>query len=170
MTFVWLTTSFDSYLLMFLVATFKNEYASGIGLGVADVVAFAIAGYVYQRVGVRISLIGTYILATVSGFILLTYGLKHEESWVFVLLVFAARFGISFAFNIIYVAHAPLFPTLFSATAFGFCNFFSRIFSAFSSLFAALEEPTPMIIYTTLAGITAVLAFGIQPNPENKNK
>ena len=47
MTFVWLTTSFDSYLLMFLVATFKAEYASGIGLGVADIIAFAIAGYVY---------------------------------------------------------------------------------------------------------------------------
>ena len=107
------------------------------------------------------SLFGSYVLATLAGILILIYGLQHQDSWTFIALVFAARLGISFAFCIVYVSHAPLFPTLFSATALGFCNFFSRAFSASSTIFANLDEPTPMVLLTVLSAITALLSLGI---------
>ena len=75
MTVVWLATSFDSYLLQFLVATFKSEFKSGIGLGIADIGAFTAAGFVYQKLGAKVSLIGAYTVATISGIVILSYGL-----------------------------------------------------------------------------------------------
>ena len=113
-----------------------EEYLIGIGLGVADMLAYALAGVIYEKLGVKKSLIGSYGLSTLFGIIILTFGLKHERGWSFVIFTALARFGISFAFCIVYVAHPTLFPVLFSATAFGICNFFSRLSSSLSSLFA----------------------------------
>lgn len=107
MTIVWLATSFNYFLLAFLVTEFSfNEYTSGICLGVADMAAFGIAGFVYEKVGVKASIVGAFTLASVAGVLLLTYGLSYQDSIGFVILVFTARFGISFSFCIVFVAHA----------------------------------------------------------------
>ena len=102
----------------------------------ADLLSYAASGYLYSALGARWSLFSSFAIASAGGLIVTIYGLQHQDSWTFVPLVFFSRIGISFAFNIIYVAHAPLFPILFSTTSLGFCNFFARVFSASSSLFA----------------------------------
>lgn len=78
------------------------------------------------------------------------------------MLVLIAKFGISSAFNIIYVSHHHVFPVLFAATAFGICNFTTRIFTGVSPILAQLDEPYPMIVFflTSLTGLTVV--WGIQ--------
>ena len=70
-----------------------------------------------------------------------------------------AKFGVTCTFNINYSAHQYFFPTLFAATALGFCMFVARLFSALSFLFAEMDEPLPMIIFTCSCALTAVAAF-----------
>ena len=73
-------------------------------------------------------------------------------------LVIVAKFGISANYNIIYVAHGDIFPVLFSATAFGFCSFFARLFTSLSPLLAEIEEPAPMIAFTGASFFAAFAA------------
>ena len=168
MSLVWLATSFNNYLLLFLTANFSDEYAIGISLGVADLLSYAVAGVLYRFLGAKWSLVTAYAISSIGGIIVVAWGLAHQESAAFVGLIFFSRIGISFAFNIIYVSHAPLFPIMFATTSFGVCNFLARIFSAFSSLFAGMSEPTPMILFTILSLITGVAVLGLQKNPHIK--
>ena len=59
------------------MATFKSEYKTGIGLGLADIAAFTAAGVIYQCVGVKVSLVGAFSVATISSTVILSYGLQH---------------------------------------------------------------------------------------------
>ena len=63
------------------------------------------------------------------------------------MLFLVADFGTTCAFQIIYVAHTSVFPTLFAGTSFGFCNFVSRLAASLSPLISMIPEPIPMIIY-----------------------
>ena len=73
-----------------------------------------------------------------------------------------AKFGVTGSFNVLYISHPRLFPVLFSATAFGMVNMVARLFSALSPLLAQLDEPLPMIAFTTLTAMTCILALFIQ--------
>ena len=133
MAMVWLASSFNNYFLNFVITYFKSEYLSGIGLGIADIIAYALGGVLCEKIGAVRSINISWAIATGAGLILTTYGLKHEGSWLFVLMIFIARLGVSISFNNVYLAHVPMFPTLFCATSLGICNFSARFFSAFSS-------------------------------------
>ena len=85
-------------------------------------------------------------------------------------MVLVAKFGVAAAFDIVYVSHADTFPILFSATALGFCNFFSRVFSALAPLISQMDEPLPMILFTIAALLVTVLAFGLRPDSKNVDK
>ena len=77
MIFVWLAASLNYYLLSFLVSNFSAEYASDLGLGIADFFAYSTSAYVYQKCGIKASICGSYLVATVAGVFLLFYGLDH---------------------------------------------------------------------------------------------
>ena len=115
MCFVWLSTSFNNYLLLFLTASFTEEYKIGISFGIADLLSYAVSGLLYKFLGARWSLVIAFGIATWGGLIVCAYGLSHQDSWLFVALIFFCRIGISFSFNLIYVAHAPIFPVLFAS-------------------------------------------------------
>ena len=53
MVFVWLSTSFNNYLLLFLTSSFTEEYKIGISFGVADLLSYAAAGYLYSILGAK---------------------------------------------------------------------------------------------------------------------
>ena len=78
------------------------------------------------------------------------------------MLVLIAKFGISFGFNVLFISHSSMFPTLFVATAFGCAQFLARFFSALSPLLASIREPLPMIMFTSASAIAAVLVLGLQ--------
>ncbi len=77
-------------------------------------------------------------------------------------MVLGAKFGVSATFNLAYVASAYLFPSIYSATAFGICNIFARITTILAPEVAEVKAPVPMILFTILAGIAAVLSFFIR--------
>ena len=136
MIFVWLITVFDFYLIGFLVNTFEQIFYSVIASGVSEFVAQAFGGYIYDRVGVRNSLCLSYLIAAVGGFAMLSYGLQHQSEPIFPMLVLVMKFGVASAFNITYVCHSGCFPTLFSTSSLGYCQFICRFFTAFTPMLA----------------------------------
>ena len=48
MMFVWLTTSFDYYLVMFMINKFEQVYVSAIASSVSGILAYIFAGYIYE--------------------------------------------------------------------------------------------------------------------------
>ena len=70
-----------------------------------------------------------------------------------------AKFGVALSFGINYLSNPYLFPTLFAATALGFCNTFARLFSALSPMLAQMDEPIPMILFVASSTLTLVAVF-----------
>lgn len=162
MAFLWMAGSFNYYLIQFLINTFQAIYITGIVSSISDIVANSIAAYVFEKIGVRKCISGSQALATIGGLLVLTYGLQHDQSWTFPLLVMMSKFGVTFTFNTLYVSHATLFPVLFASSAMGINQFVARLFSAISPLLAQVEEPVPMIVFTSITTTSFILAFFIQ--------
>ena len=85
-------------------------------------------------------------------------------------MILVAKFGVASSFCIVFIAHASIFPTMFAATSFGFCNFMARAFSAVAPLLAEVDQPVPMICFTAAAGIACGLSFFIQVKDDDTNK
>ena len=73
--------------------------------------------------------------------------------------VLTAKFGISFAFTMVYLIMPQLFPTYLCGTAFGICNVVARFSTIFSPIIAELNSPMPMLIYsfTSVGALVASL-------------
>ena len=162
MMVIWLVSSFDYFLIAYLVNTFKKVYLSALCSSVSEIVAYAVSGIVYEKYGARNTLASSFGISLVGGVIILVYGLNHQDNWSFFLLVLFAKFGIASSFNIVYVAHCSIFPPLFASTALGYCGVLARIFSSISPLLAQMAEPIPMICFTCTAGLAALLSLGLR--------
>ena len=168
--FVWLSASFNYYLIQFLVNTFEDVYVTGIGSGLADIIANTVSSIAFEKFGIKATISVGMGSSAVGGLVILFYALQHQTSWTFPLLVMFAKFGVSGTFALLYVSHGTLFPVLFSATALGMCNSVAKLFSAMSPLFAQMEEPTPMITFTILTALTCVAALFIQTDAKKSVK
>ena len=112
----------------------------------------------YKLIGTKRSLIYCLGMSSVAGLAIIFYGQAHQDSYAFFMMILVAKFGVASSFCIVYIAHASIFPTMFAATSFGFCNFMARAFSAASPILAELEQPVPMICFAATAGVASVLA------------
>ena len=168
MSTVWLSTSFCGFLMNMLSNTFKDEYVTGIVNGLSEIVANTIASIIYEKLGVKPSIIITYTIATLGGVLILIWGLKDQGSAYFLVFFFMVKFGVCANFTIIYAANNLLFPTLFAATAMGICNFLARLFSSLSFFAENIEQPIPMIIFTVCCAATIVVAFFLRTKKQDK--
>ena len=87
---------------------------------------------------------------------------------MFLVFFLLGKFGVTACFTIVFTSHSYFFPTLFAATAMGICNFFARLFSALSFVVESLDEPTPMIIFTSLCIFTALISFFLRTEKKEK--
>ena len=101
-------------------------------------------------------------MSCIAGVAIIFYGQSHQHTYTFFFLILVAKFGVAICFCVVYIAHAAIFPTMFAATSFGFCNFMARAFSAASPILAELEQPVPMICFAAAAGVACVLACFIE--------
>ena len=159
MAFVWFATSFNYYLIQFLLMSFQNEYVASAASGFSDIVAFAASGVIFYYLGVKKTFFMCFSSATIGGLLILFYGLKHQTAWTFPVLILLSKFGISCSFNTVYVGHSTMFPVQFASASLGFCNVVARVFSATSPLLSSLEEPYPMVIFTATSCLTMVLCL-----------
>jgi len=161
MTACWLITSFNYYMLQFLINTFKQVYVTAILSSVSEIMGIVAGGAFYTKLGLSKSLSMSYLIGVIGAVAIVLYGLQHQDELIFPLLVLIAKFGIASAFNILYISHADIFPVLFAATALGFANFVSRIATGISPVIAFMEEPVPMVAFMLLAMIGVFIPWGV---------
>lgn len=162
MTLVWVTAGFNYYLLNFQVKFFPGNFNVNVMvMSLADMVGYGGSGILFKHVQVKYLFAGCFAMSGLAGLaILLTSSAGSDDAGVgFVLLIFAARLGISASFNLVFIGHPRMFPTLFSVTSMGFTNVFSRACTFFAPMVAEVDEPTPMIIFTVLCLVTTVASL-----------
>ena len=80
---LWLSANFGFYLILSLVNKTDEIYISGIVSSASEIIAYIISGLLYQKIGVKFSLMASFIISTMGGVLILTYGLGHEDSLSF---------------------------------------------------------------------------------------
>ena len=77
MSVVWLATVFGYYLILSLINTFDKVYVSGLTSSVSEMIGFVISGLVYEKIGVKLSLIIAFSISAFGGVLILAWGLQH---------------------------------------------------------------------------------------------
>lgn len=102
---------------------------------VSEFVAMLISGYLYPKIGPRLGHIYVLIMAAISSIFLMIYWNSNSPKLILILIMIA-KFGVTAAFNIVFIAWIELIPTILNATAFGYANTIARVFNSMSSLVA----------------------------------
>lgn len=169
MSLVWLATAFGYYLILSLINTFDSVYVTALTSSASEIAAYIIAGLFYEKVGVKLSLILAFAVSTIGGLLILIWGLQNQTSTMFFVFFLLAKFGVTCTFNINFVANSYFFPTLFAATAMGICNFLARFFTSFSFVISSMDQPTPLILFTSICGLTGIASFFLQTAKDKKS-
>ena len=168
MACIWLAVSLDYYLINFLASHFEDAYSVVITSQISEISAKIAGGILYKLIGTKRSLALALSVSCLASIAIIFYGQSHQHTYTFFLLILMAKFGVAICFCVVYIAHATLFPTMFAATSFGFCNFMARAFSAASPIIAELEQPVPMICFAVAAGVASVLSGFIQVREDSE--
>jgi hypothetical protein len=119
--------------------------------------AYAFSGYIYGKFGTKPALISSFLIGITGS---IPYMILDTDNLVLnSILILAAKFGISGAFNIAFLVNSVYYPAVLASTAFGVCNLFARLISVTSPLIAELEPPIPMLSFTITSIIAAVASF-----------
>lgn len=113
-------------------------------------------GFLYHLKGPRVAMPIFLAVAICGSISLITWVKKVEALIPFVVLI--TRSGIKCTFDSCYLANSTIFPAIFAGTAFGICNIGAKIVTIFSPLTAEVKDPVPMIIFSCLSGVAAILA------------
>jgi len=156
MTVFWTSSSFNYYIMTFYLKYIPGNIYVNTSLScIAEVTAYIASGFVMNLFGVKLSFMISFVLAAVGGILLVIF--FHAEGALIATFVLFAKFGISFAFNISYLATPKMFPTRLCSTAFGICNVFARFATILSPLIAELPDPAPMSIFSVMCIGSALL-------------
>jgi len=154
MTYMWAACSFTYYMILIYVKYLPgNIYVNTLASGSSEMVAYALAGVVYSKVGLKWTFTSFFAFSFVGGILILFLGNSQEA--LMPIFVTVAKFGISGLFTVLYVCTNDVFPVMFCSSALGICNLSSRMLTIFSSLVAEVPPPLPMILFSSLclAGI-----------------
>ena len=77
MSVVWLATSFGYYLILTLINTFENVTQVALVSSASEMVGYVLSGIFYERIGVKLSLVGSFLVSLAGGVLILTWGLQH---------------------------------------------------------------------------------------------
>jgi len=156
MSLIWLTSSFSYYLILFNIKYFPgNIFVNSYVATTASVPGNLLGSLSYSKFGFKFTVFTSLLIAAL-GSLLIIFLKDSSVLYIFVLL---AKFGVVAAFNVIYIAHADLFPVLFAATAMGICNTVARIVTIAAPSLAEVEGPAPMLICAGICLMGAVASL-----------
>ena len=120
-----------------------------------DIAGHFAAGFCIYLLGVKVSYITAFLTASAGGILLVIF--YNASGTLIAVFVLFARFGISFAFNLSYLATPQMFPVALCTTAFGICNLFARFLTILSPIIAEAPNPIPMSIFSVFCLSSAFL-------------
>ena len=90
----WIVTTFNNFLLQFLINTYELVYISALGLSFAEVIAFLFGSVLFIVFGLKGALYICYGLAGLGGLSLMLYGIHDQSSPLFPGLIVVTKLGI----------------------------------------------------------------------------
>ena len=66
------------------------------------------------------------------------------------------KMGMGASFDLVYLANVDVFPTMFSGSAVGICNFIGRACTTMAPQVAERSPPFPMLLVVTMSTIGAL--------------
>ena len=171
-TLVWVTTSFSYYMINLKVKYFPGDFnLNVVMLNLSDMFAYSIGGCLLRCARAKVIFSICFVTSAIAGTGIIVVSQRSDEvGWAFVMLVIMSRLGIAANFNVVYIAQAKMFPTLFSVTAMGIANFCARVSIALAPMIAEIHQPIPMSIFVTLTIITAITSLFIDEPKEAEKK
>ena len=79
MTVIWLTCSFNFYLISFTLTNFDQVYLTTIFSCLADIAGYASCAVIFLYLKVKKTQLLGFSIASLGGIIILIFGLKHES-------------------------------------------------------------------------------------------
>ena len=156
MMLFWTTSSFCDSLLVFYLKYIPGNFFINSSLSVfASLSGHAASGIVSKAFGIKIAFFVAFILASTGGLMLVF--LYNANGLVVGIFVLFAKFGCSFAFNLVYVATPQMFPAAHCGMAFGICNILANLSLIFSPFIAELPDPIPMTFFTAICMGSALM-------------
>jgi Na+/melibiose symporter-like transporter len=103
--FLWVASAFNYYLINFQLKYINGDiYTNTIVSSVSEVTAYLISGALYEKIGTRVSFIGSFLIAIVGSIFLITFDGEKYKAFV-PIMVLGSKFGISGSFNVVYLAN-----------------------------------------------------------------
>lgn len=153
MVILWSVSSLDYYLITFFMKYIPgNLFVNTSVSTTSELIAYIFSGFVYNSVGGKKAFVISFAISALGGFLI---AFAPATGLLIASFVLLAKFGISFAFNLVYLITPTLFPVEITATAFGICNVVARFSTILSPILAELPLPTPMVCY----GLTSIAAM-----------
>ena len=109
----------------------------------------------YKYAGIKRTFFLTLTISTLSAGFLMMF---TDESSIGLAPVIIAclRMGMGASFDLLYLANVDVFPTMFSGSAVGICNFIGRACTTMAPQVAERSPPFPMLLVVTMSTIGAL--------------
>ena len=146
--FLWMVSAFNYFLINFQLRYLMGDiYRNQIISSLSEVAAYLVSGAIGAKLGNRVCLIVSFLIALVGSILLVLY---EDMGHSVMAMILATKFGISSCFSAVYLANS-LFPPLYASTTLGICNFLARLVSMIAPPFAEFDKPLPMILFALLS-------------------
>ena len=161
MAVIWVTCSFNYYMMGYKVKYLAgdmnlNQMASLL----AEALACISTGCLLRCFSAKGLLVSCFSLSAFAGIMIIIISAADSEyGSITAFFVLFAKMGIAGGFNIVYIEHPKLFPTLFSTTSMGMTNFISRLATVFAPLTAEVDQPVPMLVFSCLCIASVVCSL-----------
>ena len=77
MSMMWLATSFNYYLIGYLLNTFEEVYLSATLSSLSELAAYGIAGVLYKKLGLKLTISMSFAIAVIGGVLIIFVGLDN---------------------------------------------------------------------------------------------
>lgn len=117
-------------MVAYYIIDFQIKYQPGdiytnlVAQAFSEFTATFVCGLLYKKFGIRFSFSLSYVFAIVGSVSLIMFAEDYLEFVPYFL--FLLRVGLNTGLCLVYFVNADVFPTLFTGSAFGICNFFGR--------------------------------------------
>ena len=117
--------------LAYYTLSFQVKYLPGdifdnlITTGISEIAATFVTGLAYTYLGVALGFTSSYVSAMVG--VLGLIFMPGSHPLLLSGFLFALRVGLNTGLNLVYFVNYDVFPTLFTSSAFGICNFAARL-------------------------------------------
>ena len=138
MVIIWMSASFNNYLIGYQLKYIQgNIYENTLAAQCSEIIAYVLSGTLLYWLDFKKVLVFAFIIG-LSGELALIIS-QTENQLYLIIIIFAAKIGISSSFNTVFITNNKLFPVSIIATTYGICNTFCRTATIFTPYIAELK-------------------------------